>query len=256
MYYLFSLGYYLISLGLAALLGLIPANIAKKKGHSFGLWWFYGWMLFIVAIIHVQFIEDYNSPKTAAVAGGLPVGGSAADEIKKYRDLADSGAITEEEFQEKKRQLLGDSGGNAQASYGGASRDADRPSVRGVVPETVSGTASPLPGLSQQRIPTIICNGGQYRNSRYRMGSGTVTVGRRPGCQIRYPDGTPGISGEHCSIAWDAAREEFIVRDLSSTYGTFRKDGSRLRAGQAVYLKPGEVLILGDSANSLRLALE
>ena len=45
-------------LGIAALLGLIPANIAKNKGHSFSLWWFYGWMLFIVAIIHVNFIED------------------------------------------------------------------------------------------------------------------------------------------------------------------------------------------------------
>ena len=53
----------IITLAVAALLGLIPANIAKNKGHSFGLWWFYGWMLFIAAIIHVQFIEDYNAPK-------------------------------------------------------------------------------------------------------------------------------------------------------------------------------------------------
>ena len=52
---------FLLILSIAAGLGLIPANIAKNKRHSFGLWWFYGWMLFIVAIIHVQFIEDYNS---------------------------------------------------------------------------------------------------------------------------------------------------------------------------------------------------
>lgn len=52
---------YVIVLVIAAFLALIPANIAKKKGHSFGLWWFYGWLLFIVAIIHVQFIEDYNA---------------------------------------------------------------------------------------------------------------------------------------------------------------------------------------------------
>lgn len=37
---------------IAAFLGLIPANIAKSKGRSFGAWWFYGWMLFIVALIH------------------------------------------------------------------------------------------------------------------------------------------------------------------------------------------------------------
>lgn len=35
---------------IAALLGLIPANIAKNKGHSFGGWWFFGAALFIVAL--------------------------------------------------------------------------------------------------------------------------------------------------------------------------------------------------------------
>lgn len=35
---------------IAILLGLIPASIAKKKGYSFAKWWFYGAMLFIVAL--------------------------------------------------------------------------------------------------------------------------------------------------------------------------------------------------------------
>jgi uncharacterized paraquat-inducible protein A len=50
---------------LAVLLGLIPAVIAKGKGRSFGLWWFYGAALFIVALPHslimkanIQAIED------------------------------------------------------------------------------------------------------------------------------------------------------------------------------------------------------
>lgn len=34
----------------AALLGLIPASIASTKGRSFGTWWFFGAMLFIVAL--------------------------------------------------------------------------------------------------------------------------------------------------------------------------------------------------------------
>jgi hypothetical protein len=37
---------------IAILLGLIPAVIAKGKGRSFGLWWFYGAALFIVALPH------------------------------------------------------------------------------------------------------------------------------------------------------------------------------------------------------------
>ena len=51
---------YFVSLAVAAVLGIIPGKIAEGKGHSFWAWWFYGWMLFIVAIIHVQFIKDLN----------------------------------------------------------------------------------------------------------------------------------------------------------------------------------------------------
>lgn len=54
---------FIIILAIAAGLAFIPANIAKKKGYSFGLWWFYGWMLWIVAIIHVNMIPDKNAPQ-------------------------------------------------------------------------------------------------------------------------------------------------------------------------------------------------
>ena len=40
------------TLQLAALIGLIPAFIARSKGKNFLLWWFYGAMLFIVALPH------------------------------------------------------------------------------------------------------------------------------------------------------------------------------------------------------------
>lgn len=100
----------IIILAVAAVLGFIPANIAKKKGHSFGLWWFYGWMLFIVAIIHVQFIEDYNAPqkeaKVIATFNSPNSSYSTADEIKKYKELFEQGVITEDEFNRKKQQLL------------------------------------------------------------------------------------------------------------------------------------------------------
>lgn len=35
---------------IASIIGLIPAFIAKNKGHSFGWWWFFGAMLWIVAL--------------------------------------------------------------------------------------------------------------------------------------------------------------------------------------------------------------
>lgn len=105
--------YLIVSLVVAAGLAFIPASIAKNKGYSFGLWWFYGWMLFIVAIIHVNLIPDKNAKQTSNNVGShIPycppsnAGQSAADELKKYKELKEQGVITEEEFQAKKEQLL------------------------------------------------------------------------------------------------------------------------------------------------------
>jgi hypothetical protein len=42
---------------LAILIGLIPAIIARNKGKNFMLWWFYGAMLFIVALPHSLLIK-------------------------------------------------------------------------------------------------------------------------------------------------------------------------------------------------------
>ena len=89
----------MMTLIIAAGLAFIPANIAKNKGKSFGLWWFYGWMLFIVALIHSLLLPDPNAGSSAPWT-------NRADEIKKYKDLLDSGAITQQEYDEKKQQLL------------------------------------------------------------------------------------------------------------------------------------------------------
>ena len=43
-----------------ALLGLIPANIAKNKGYDFATWWLYGALLIIVALPHAMALDDKN----------------------------------------------------------------------------------------------------------------------------------------------------------------------------------------------------
>ncbi len=94
---------------IAAGLAFIPAYIARNKGYNFGLWWLYGWLLFIVAIIHVNFIPDLNSSPSSgtSASSSLPSAGvSAAEELKKYKELLDDGIITEDEFTAKKEQLL------------------------------------------------------------------------------------------------------------------------------------------------------
>jgi hypothetical protein len=45
---------------IAILIGLVPAAIAKSKGRSFGLWWFYGAALFIVALPHSLIMKANN----------------------------------------------------------------------------------------------------------------------------------------------------------------------------------------------------
>ena len=42
---------------LVVLIGIIPAFIARNKGRSFGLWWFYGAALFIVALPHAILLK-------------------------------------------------------------------------------------------------------------------------------------------------------------------------------------------------------
>ena len=43
-----------------ALLGLIPAFIAKNKGLSFPLWWLYGTLLLLIATIHALLTKPTN----------------------------------------------------------------------------------------------------------------------------------------------------------------------------------------------------
>lgn len=85
---------------ITAALGLIPASIAKGKGYSFGLWWLYGWALFVIALIHVSLIRDKNAPSTTLAQPSL------ADELKNYKELLDAGVLTQDEFDAKKKQLL------------------------------------------------------------------------------------------------------------------------------------------------------
>lgn len=42
---------------IAAVVGLIPAAIASSKGRSFGAWWLYGALLFIIALPHAILIK-------------------------------------------------------------------------------------------------------------------------------------------------------------------------------------------------------
>ena len=48
----------ILFLVVGSVLGLIPAAIAQGKGESFGAWWIYGALLFIVALPHGLLMES------------------------------------------------------------------------------------------------------------------------------------------------------------------------------------------------------
>lgn len=57
---------------IAILIGLIPASIAKRKGKSFLLWWFYGACLFIVALPHALIMKpDQASIDANKISEGM-----------------------------------------------------------------------------------------------------------------------------------------------------------------------------------------
>src|SRR4051812_36805690 len=55
----------------AVLLGLLPAYLARKKGRSFGLWWFYGAALFIVALPHALIMSPLPDSEEAMKLASL-----------------------------------------------------------------------------------------------------------------------------------------------------------------------------------------
>ena len=85
-YIIYIITYLIVTFIVAAGLGFIPASIAKRKGYSFGLWWFYGCMIFIAAIIHVNVIPNKNAQQSPInPTSPLPpsvTALSAADELK------------------------------------------------------------------------------------------------------------------------------------------------------------------------------
>ena len=118
--------------------------------------------------------------------------------------------------------------------------------------------ASPAPAPAPEKPlrPMVRSLADQHRNRTVQLGTEPVVAGRSPKCSIIYRDDTPGVSGTHCSVAWDAAKHTFIVKDLGSSYGTYLESGMRLEPNREYLLKPGESVYLGDKTNTLRMEVE
>lgn len=107
-----------------------------------------------------------------------------------------------------------------------------------------------------QKKPMLRSMAAQHNGMRVALDGRQIIIGRDPAaCKLVFSGKTPGVSGRHCSVSWDANRGEFVITDLKSSYGTFVKNGQKLTPGTPYYLKPGESFYLGDRANEIRTEL-
>ncbi len=86
------------------------------------------------------------------------------------------------------------------------------------------------------------------------VGEMPVMIGRNASCcQLLFALTTAGVSWQHCSVSYDAVNDEFIVTDLSSSYGTYLPNGQRLAAYVPYHLKSGDSFYVGAPGNVIQL---
>jgi hypothetical protein len=89
------------SLIIAAIIGLIPAFIAKGKGYNFFTWWFYGFVLFIVALPFAIAIKRADKESSVTYYDSSKI---IAD-LANLKAIKDTGALSEEEYKKREDAL-------------------------------------------------------------------------------------------------------------------------------------------------------
>lgn len=116
--------------------------------------------------------------------------------------------------------------------------------------ENISNNNGNIASQSGGGIPMVRSLSVQHNGATYSLSGGSIMIGRDPSsCKIVYREGTSGVSGRHCTIAWDVNTREFVVTDLKSTYGTYLMNGQKLQPNVPYRLRAGEKICIGDKAN-------
>lgn len=98
---------------------------------------------------------------------------------------------------------------------------------------------------------------GAYAGQTFDLTKGSVVLGRDPSaCNIVFDKATPGISGNHCQVSYDASKGCFLLTDHGSTYGTFLGNGKKLAAQVTEKLAAGDTFYLCDTANRFAVTKE
>lgn len=87
---------YLLILALCAAFGYASGRIASKKGYSYAAFALVGFVIPLIGLIIAAVLPDK----------GADAGRSNAQLIAEYKSLLDDGAITQAEYDAKKKELL------------------------------------------------------------------------------------------------------------------------------------------------------
>ena len=138
----------------------------------------------------------------------------------------------------------------AAAAAGGAAKAGAAPAAG------AAGAAAGQAAAAEGKRAMLRSLAPQHNGMALAVGSTPILIGRDPAnCKLIYVEGTVGVSGRHCSVAYDASTGDFILTDLRSTYGTFLTTGQKLNANVPYRVKPGESFYVGDKQNMIRLEL-
>lgn len=97
----------------------------------------------------------------------------------------------------------------------------------------------------------------QHAGKAFPVGKAPVIIGRNAAeCVVVFKEGTPGVSGKHCSVYYSSDTGVFTLTDLNSSYGTFLSNGMKLTANSPVNLRPGDSFYVGDKANVIKVEVE
>ena len=100
---------------------------------------------------------------------------------------------------------------------------------------------------STRQNMAVRCLSGPMQGQIFPMRSGSLSFGRDRTCGVRFPDGTPGVSGRHCVLSQQNGAP--VLTDLGSTYGTFLTDGRKLPTNYPHTIYVGCCFYLGSGDN-------
>lgn len=104
--------------------------------------------------------------------------------------------------------------------------------------------------LQPKRVYWLRGTRGCYAGQKKQLATGAlVQFGRQPGCDIPFPESTPGVSRSQCALFLDGTGRVFL-KDTGSSYGTFLsgekvgRDWLRVTPGDTIHFGNEEFLLM------------